>query len=153
VAVTGILALLAAPEALATPAAVKQNLIDYPMGTTKYKTVAASPLPGHLIAGLGPAGRLTVDVLLVLAVLAFVGWLIAAPPRDERDAAVRLAVGYAVMFTLDPSTRFGYYAYPLALVGWLVLSKRVQGKEKDAAERGRPAPLRKLLPRREAPVT
>jgi len=153
VAVTGILALLAAPEALATPDAVRQNLIDYPLGTTRYKTVAASPLPGHLIAGLGPAGRLTVDVLLVLAVLAFVGWLIARPPRDERDAAVRLAVGYAVMFTLDPSTRFGYFAYPLALVGWLALSKLVQGEETDAAERRRPAPLRKLLPRREAPVT
>jgi hypothetical protein len=153
VAVTGILALLAAPAALATPAAVKQNLIDYPMGTTKYKTVAASPLPGHLIAGLGPAGRLTVDVLLVLAVLGFVGWLIARPPRDERDAAVRLAVGYAVMFTLDPSTRFGYFAYPLALVGWLALSRRVQGEEQDAATRRRPAPLRKLLPRREATVT
>jgi Glycosyltransferase family 87 len=152
VAVTGILALLAAPEALATPDAVKQNLIDYPMGTTKYKTVAASPLPGHLIAGLGPAGRLTVDVLLVLAVLAFVGWLIARPPRDERDAAVRLAVGYAVMFTLDPSTRFGYFAYPLALVGWLALSKLVQG-EKDAAERVRPALIGKLLPRRGAAVT
>jgi phosphatidylinositol alpha-1,6-mannosyltransferase len=153
VAATGILALLAAPEALATPTAVTQNLIDYPMGTTKYKTVAASPLPGHLIAGLGPAGRLTVDVLLVLAVLGFVGWLIARPPRDARDAAVRLAVGYAVMFTLDPSTRFGYFAYPLALVGWLALSRRVQGKDEDAAERRRPAPLRKLLPRREAPVT
>ncbi len=153
VAVTGILALLAAPEALATPVAVKQNLIDYPMGTTKYRTVAASPLPGHLIAGLGPAGRVTVDVLLVLAVLAFVGWLIARPPRDERDAAVRLAVGYAVMFTLDPSTRFGYFAYPLALVGWLALSGRVQGKEEDAAERERPTRLRKLLPKRTVPVT
>ncbi len=152
VAVTGILALLAAPEALATPAAVKQNLIDYPMGTTKYKTVAASPLPGHLIAGLGPAGRVTVDVLLVLAVLAFVGWLIARPPRDARDAAVRLAVGYAVMFTLDPSTRFGYFAYPLALVGWLALSGLGQ-QEKDAAERKRPALIGKLLPQRGAAVT
>jgi hypothetical protein len=123
VALTGILALLAAPEALATPDAIKQNLIDYPLGTAKYKTVAASPLPGHLIAELGPAGRLSVDVLIVLAVLAFVGWLILRPPRDERDAAVRLAVGYAVMFTLDPSTRFGYFAYPLALVGWLALTK------------------------------
>ena len=153
VAVTGILALLAAPAALSTPGAVKQNLIDYPMGTTKYRTVAASPLPGHLIAGLGPAGRVTVDVLLVLAVLAFVGWLIARPPRDERDAAVRLAAGYAVMFTLDPSTRFGYFAYPLALVGWLALSRLAQGKEEDATERRRPAPLRRLLPRREAPVS
>jgi hypothetical protein len=123
VVATGILALLAAPEALATPTALKQNLIDYPLGTTKYKTVAASPLPGHLIAELGRVGRLTVDVLLVLAVLAFVGWLIARPPRNERDAAVRLAVGYAVLFFLDPSTRFGYFAYPLALVGWLALSR------------------------------
>jgi hypothetical protein len=81
----------------------------------------------------------------VLAVLAFVGWLIARPPRDEWDAAVRLAVGYAVMFTLDPSTRFGYYAYPLALVGWLVLSRLMQG-ETDAAERRRPALIGKLHP-------
>jgi Glycosyltransferase family 87 len=123
VVVTGLLALLAAPAALATPVAVKQNLIDYPLGITKYKTVAASPLPGHLIAGLGHGGRLTVDVLLVLAVGAFVAWLMVRPPRDGRDAAVRLAVGYAVLFTLDPSTRFGYFAYPLALVGWLALSK------------------------------
>jgi hypothetical protein len=123
VVATGILALLAAPAALATPAALKQNLIDYPLGISKYKTVAASPLPGHLIAGLGHAGRLSVDVLLVLAVLAFVGWLLARPPRNARDAAVRLAVGYAVMFTLDPSTRYGYYAYPLAFLGWLALTR------------------------------
>jgi len=36
---------------------------------------------------------------------------------------VRLAVGYAVMFTLDPSTRYGYYAYPLAFLGWLALTR------------------------------
>jgi hypothetical protein len=145
VATAGLLALLAAPAALATPDAIKQNLIDYPLGASKYKTVAASPLPGHLIAGLGPAGKLTVDVLMVLAVLAFVGWLIARPPRDERDAAVRLAVGYAVMFTLDPSTRFGYFAYPLALIGWLALSRLLQ-PEDNTAERRRPALLRKPLP-------
>ena len=81
----------------------------------------------------------------MLAVLAFVGWLIARPPRDERDAAVRLAVGYAVMFTLDPSTRFGYFAYPLALVGWLALSRQEQ-REKDRRRTRRPAPLGKLLP-------
>jgi len=126
IALTGVLALVAAPGALATPAALKQNLIDYPLGTSKYKTVAASPLPGHLIAGLGHAGRLSVDVLLVLAVAAFVGWLLARPPRSARDAAVRLAVGYAVMFTLDPSTRYGYYAYPLAFLGWLALTRPAQ---------------------------
>jgi hypothetical protein len=123
VAAAAVLALAAAPNALGNLDAVKQNLIDYPLGTSKYKTVAASPLPGHLIAQLGHAGHLTVDALLLLAVLAFAAWLLARPPRDARDAAVRLVVLYAVLFTLAPSTRYGYYAYPLALVGWLALSK------------------------------
>jgi hypothetical protein len=117
-----LLALAAAPNALATPDAIKQNLIDYPLGTSAYKTVAASPLPGHVISQLGHAGHLTVDALLLLAVIAFAAWLLARPPRDARDATVRLVVVYAVLFTLAPSTRYGYYAYPLALVGWLALT-------------------------------
>jgi phosphatidylinositol alpha-1,6-mannosyltransferase len=118
-----LLSLAAAPNALAAPDAIKQNLIDYPLGTTKFKTVAASPLPGHLISELGHGGRLTLDALLVLAVIALAAWLLLRPPRDTRDATFRLIVLYAVLFTLAPSTRFGYYAYPLALVGWLVLTK------------------------------
>lgn len=123
VAAAAVLALAAAPNALATPGAIKQNLIDYPLGSSVYKTVAASPLPGHLIAQLGHAGHLAVDALLLLAVIAFAAWLLARPPRDIRDATIRLVVGYTVVFTLAPSTRFGYYAYPLALVGWLALSR------------------------------
>jgi hypothetical protein len=123
IAAAAALALAAAPDALATPDAIRQNLIDYPLGTSVYKTVAGSPLPGHLIAQLGHAGRLTADALLLLAVIAFAAWLVRRPPRDARDACVRLIAGYAVLFTLAPSTRYGYYAYPLALVGWLVLSK------------------------------
>jgi hypothetical protein len=123
---TGLLALLAAPQALATPVdvkAVKQNLIDFPLGLTKHKTPAASPLPGHLIAGLGTIGHWTAVALMVLAVVAFAAWILLRPPRDARDAAWRLVVGYAVLFILDPSTRFGYFAYPLALLGWLALTK------------------------------
>ncbi len=58
IGLTVVLAAAAAPAALATATAVnavKQNLIDYPLGTTKYKTPAQSPLPGHLIAEFGPA--------------------------------------------------------------------------------------------------
>jgi hypothetical protein len=61
-------------------------------------------------------------------VLAFVAWLLLRPPRDVRDVAFRLAVGYAALFTLDPSTRFGYYAYPLALLGWLALTPSEDGR-------------------------
>jgi Glycosyltransferase family 87 len=125
---TGLLALLAAPQALATPTgvkAVKQNLIDFPLGLTRHKTPAASPLPGHLIAGLGTAGHYAAMALMVLAVVSFAAWLLLRPPRDARDAAWRLAVGYAVLFVLDPSTRFGYFAYPLALLGWLALTRTI----------------------------
>ena len=129
-----LLALAAASNVLATPDAIRQNLIDYPLGTSKFKTVAASPLPGHVISQLGHAGHLTVDALLLLAVIAFAAWLLARPPRDVRDATVRLIVLYAVLFTLAPSTRYGYYAYPLALVGWLVLTR---GPREGASRPGR----------------
>src|SRR6202453_4524196 len=125
IGLTVILAAAAAPTALASATAinaVKQNLIDYPLGTTKYKTPAQSPLPGHLIAELGPAGHTAAVALMVIALLAFAAWLLLRPPRDVRDATFRLAVVYAVLFTLDPSTRFGYYAYPLAFLGWLALT-------------------------------
>ena len=130
IGLTVVLAAAAAPTALASASAVnavKQNLIEYPLGSTKYKTPAQSPLPGHLIAELGRAGHAAAIALMVIAVLAFVAWLLLRPPRDVRDVAFRLAVGYAALFTLDPSTRFGYYAYPLALLGWLALTPSDSG--------------------------
>ena len=149
IGLTVILAAAAAPAALATAAAVnavKQNLIDYPLGTTKYKTPAQSPLPGHLIAELGPAGRTAAVALMVIALVAFAAWLLLRPPRDARDATFRLAVLYAALFTLDPSTRFGYYAYPLALLGWLALTPA----EPDGQEFPWLATLASRLPRRKA---
>lgn len=139
IAATGILSLLAAPEAMATPddvKAVKQNLIYYPLGLTQHKTPAASPLPGHLIAGLGTVGHYTAVVLMVLAAAAFTAWILLRPPRDARAVAWRLAVGYAVMFVLDPSTRFGYFAYPLALLGWLALTTTNSPERTQAPPQG-----------------
>jgi VIT1/CCC1 family predicted Fe2+/Mn2+ transporter len=34
-----------------------------------------------------------------------------------------LALGLAVMFTLAPATRWGYFVYPIGLVGWMVLTR------------------------------
>lgn len=147
VAGTGILALMAAPDALAERDAVKQNLVDFPLGLTKHKTPAASPLPGHLIAGLGTAGHDAVMALMVLAVVAFAAWILLRPPRDARDAAWRLAVGFTVMFVLDPSTRFGYFVYPLALLGWRALTKTAD------PERSAPTPPDAVLVPSGGPAT
>ena len=118
-----ILALITAPRAVAQSASLVANTVSFPLGLTKHKTPAASPLPGHLIADLGPAGHATAIAILGLAAVAFVVWLVVRPPKTAEAAGYRLAAGYAGMFTLDPSTRFGYYAYPLCLLAWLALVK------------------------------
>jgi hypothetical protein len=116
------LALAAAPNALSNPGSIVQNTLDYPLGLTKIKTVAASPLPGHLIASLGQAGHAAAVALLCAAGLAFAIWLVRRPPLGYQAVAVRLAVAYTAMFTLAPATRYGYYIYPLALLFWLALA-------------------------------
>jgi hypothetical protein len=112
----------AAPAALLEPGIVAQNAVLFPLGLTRHRTPAASPLPGHLLAAAGPAGRWADYALLAIATLAAGGWLALRPPRTTRAAAAWLAIALAAVFTLAPATRWGYYGYPLALLGWMELS-------------------------------
>ena len=131
-----MLALLAAPEAMAQPDSVMQNTVAFPLGLTKHKTPAASPLPGHLLASLGPAGHAAAVAAMGIAGLAFAAWLLLRPPKTAQAVAWRLAVGYAAMFTLAPATRFGYFAYPLCLLGWLCLTRGGQANPSDPPRAG-----------------
>ena len=123
IVIAGVLAVVMAPAALANPYSFLQNTVLFPLGLTKHKTPAASPLPGHLLADTGMAGHWIAVGLLAAAGLAFLVWLIVRPPRDARAAAWRLAIGLTAMFTLAPATRWGYFVYPMALVGWLLLTR------------------------------
>jgi hypothetical protein len=49
--------------------------------------------------------------------------LLVRPPRNPRAAAWWLAIGLALMFALGPDERFGYFIYPLGLLGWLALTR------------------------------
>jgi hypothetical protein len=51
-------------------------------------------------------------------------------------ATVRLVIGLSAMFVLAPSTRFGYFIYPAAMVLWLLIS--LAGRK--SAEPAEPAP-------------
>lgn len=113
---------LTAPELLAHPRALWLNIVEYPLGLSHSPTKAASPLPGHLIASTGSLGHLVAIVLLAGAALALGASLILRPPRDVRQASVRLAVGFVLMFLLAPDARFGYFAYPLGILLWLLLT-------------------------------
>jgi hypothetical protein len=111
-----------APAGILHPAAIVANTVAYPLGLTAARSPAASPLPGHLLASLGPAGHAAAIALLLLAGAALVASLIIAPPRTPAEAARRIALGLTALFALSPATRFGYFCYPLALYGWVALA-------------------------------
>ncbi len=110
------------PVLFAQPASVVSNTILFPLGLTKIKSPAATPLPGHLMAEAWPWGHYAAIGLILLAGLAIAVWLVVAPPRDERAAGWRLVIGVTLMFAFAPASRFGYIVYPLGLAAWLLLS-------------------------------
>jgi hypothetical protein len=137
--VAGALSAAMAPAALSAPAAFVENTVLFPLGLTKYKTPAASPLPGHLLAMTGSTGHLAAVALLLAAGLGFAISLIVRPPADARGAAFRIALGLAVMFTLAPATRWGYFVYPIGLIGWVALTGR-GSSENVGTDRDTPVP-------------
>ena len=127
-AVTAVVLIAALdPAALVKPtaaAALVQNSVLFPLGLTHYKTPAESLLPGHLLTAMGTAGHVISVGLLLAVVLGIAVSLVIRPPRDVPAAARRVAMGLALMFLLGPDVRFGYFIYPLGLVGWLALTKQ-----------------------------
>jgi hypothetical protein len=115
------LAAALAPAALRHPSAIVANTVAYPLGLTDAHSPAQSPLPGHLLATLGPSGHAAAIVLLVTAGVALAASLLIAPPASPARAAGRIALGLTALFALSPATRFGYFCYPLALYGWVAL--------------------------------
>jgi hypothetical protein len=104
--------------------AMVQNSVLFPLGLTHDKTPAESLLPGHLLTELGTAGHVVSVGLLIAAGLAVAISLVIRPPRDLSAACWRLAIGLALMFLLGPDVRFGYFIYPLGLLGWLALNPK-----------------------------
>ena len=85
---------------------------------------------------MGTAGHVVSVGLLLAAGLGIAISLVIRPPRDVPAAARRLAVGLALMFLLGPDVRFGYFIYPLGLIGWLALNARTGERPTSAAARG-----------------
>jgi hypothetical protein len=152
VVVAVVLSCVLAPTALSNPVAFLQNTVLFPLGLTKHKTPAASPLPGHLLAMTGVAGHWTAVGLLIASGLGFAVSLVIRPPADARASALRLALGLAVMFTLAPATRWGYFVYPIGLLGWMLLTwpgpaASESGRSVTPCRPGLSGPLSKCLSR------
>lgn len=123
------------PVAGIWPGALVDNTIKFPLGLADIRSAAASPLPGHVMADSGAAGHLITILLLVVAGIAIAASLAIRPPKTVPSAVWRLVIGLALMFTLAPATRFGYFIYPLALLIWLEVARL--GQRRAAAEAAR----------------
>jgi hypothetical protein len=110
------------PVAALWPRTLVENTILFPLGLASIKSQAVSPLPGHLLADTGHAGRMVAVAALAASGLGIIVSLIVRPPRSVPSAVWRLIIGLALMFTLAPATRFGYFMYPLGLWAWLAVS-------------------------------
>jgi hypothetical protein len=123
-AAIAVLAAVAGPILLIQPRDLVSNTIDFPLGLTSAHSPAASPLPGHLIAAMGPLGHLAVIALMAAGAAALGILLVTHPPRTAGAAAAYVALALTMLFTLAPATRWGYFAYPLGIACWLWLSRR-----------------------------
>ncbi|MEU1282634.1 hypothetical protein [Kitasatospora sp. NPDC005856] len=112
----GAAAVAVLPVALRAPGPLVEQVFAFPTSRGRLPTPAASPLPGRLLADLGPPGWYAAVGLLLLAGLAVGASLVARPPRTAAAAAHRLALGLSAAFLLAPAGRFGYLALPLALL-------------------------------------
>lgn len=113
-------AAIVVPVFLADTATFVEHVILYPAGLGRAGSPAQSPLPGHLIAELGPVGHAVSLALLAVAACVIVAWLLLRPPRDPAGATLRIAVALGTAILLAPATRWGYLVYPLALLGAMV---------------------------------
>jgi hypothetical protein len=118
-----VVAVIVGPFAVLRPGSLVKNTILFPLGLASVKSQADSPLLGHVLAQTGVIGHSLVVILLIGSGLAIAVSLVIRPPKDVPAATVRLVIGLSAMFVLAPSTRFGYFIYPAALVLWLLVAQ------------------------------
>jgi hypothetical protein len=118
-----VVIVIVGPFAILKPGSLVKNTILFPLGLASVKSQAASPLLGHVLAQTGVLGHTIVVILLIGSGLAIAVSLVVRPPRDVPAATFRLVLGLSAMFVLAPSTRFGYFIYPAAMVLWLLVAQ------------------------------
>ncbi len=89
------------------------NAIRFPLGLTKVKSPAASPLLGQELVKLFPHAKPEVVTILGLVGVAVVGYgLRRWPPSTPQSAAAFSGLAMLFATVLAPATRFGYLDLP-----------------------------------------
>jgi hypothetical protein len=130
----GIPFLVLVPALVISASAFVENVIRFPGGGGLVVSPAQSPLLGRLIAVSVPGGHALALGLLAASGLAIVVWLVRRPLRGVADAALVSAVGLTAAIVLNPTTRFGYFLYPVAYLAVWYTARRSGSVTLSAAE-------------------
>ncbi len=122
---------------LLQPHAFIENVLRFPLGLTRIKSPAASPLLGQFLVSELPSHKTVITaILLVIGAAVALGMMIRRPPRTPAGAAGATAFIMALATVLAPATRFGYLIYPANLIVWaLLLPHRPLGDHAPARAR------------------
>ena len=85
-------------------------------------TPAGESLVGGALTRLGPYGATLTSAVLAVAGVCAAVVLVRNPPDSFVRAASFAAAGLTVLFLLAPTSRFGYFVYPLVLGGTAAVS-------------------------------
>lgn len=116
------------------PHSFVENAIRFPLGLTRVKSPAASPLVGQELVSLFPAAKPELIALLAAIGVAAVAYgLWRWRPSTPQAAAGFTGLAMLLATLIAPATRFGYLIYPLNLLTWAVLLKPDLGDEQAGA--------------------
>ncbi len=92
------------------------HTVHFPAGMQDDMNPNTSPLPGYLLTEYVPGGQVLALILLLASTAGIGASLLLKPPRNEKQAAHRVALGLVLAALLLPASRFGYLLCPLILV-------------------------------------
>ena len=98
--------------------ALINNVIKFPAGIASLASPAASPLPGHILAGIFKEYP---EVAFIFGLAVGIGtlvWIVYKTPRVSTGALWLSALVLSIAILIAPATRVGYLLYPIDLAAW-----------------------------------
>ncbi|WP_298210999.1 glycosyltransferase 87 family protein [Ferrimicrobium sp.] len=122
-ALVAILVPTIAIASLIDPRAFFVNEILFPLGLTKIKSPAESPLIGQKLVGIFGSQLHAIVVLALVLVGGELALLLyrRLHPRSPASMTAYVALVFFIAIMLAPATRFGYLLYPANMVVWAVI--------------------------------
>jgi len=122
------------PTALSNLPAFVDNVVRFPLGLAGIRSPAASPLFGHAVVSFFPDAHKLFTILVASVGVAALGYvLVRHTPRTPGALARLLAWVMTVAILLAPSTRVGYFLYPIDFFVWAWLLNSEDATEAPAA--------------------